>query len=198
MDARPIPEVLIFPVPTIRGGGDDVEYDIYSILAAAIGHAQQRVWIMQACFAPEDTFTEIIGTAARRGVDVRLLLPAVSDEPLVIQASRSSYEDLLEAGVRIYERTTSTLHAKTVVIDGVWTSIGSTNKVLAEEFSGSGCKSTPKAIVAGEHQIRSVHHFRVCHEPVESQIGMQGTSTQLPPQLRCLFMFILNTLLVRH
>ncbi len=108
-------------------GGDDVEYDIYSILAAAIGHAHQRVWITQAYFAPDDTFTEIIETAARRGVDVRLLLPAVSDAPLVIQASRSSYEDLLEAGVRIYERTSSTLHAKTVVVDGVWTSIGSTN-----------------------------------------------------------------------
>jgi cardiolipin synthase len=108
-------------------GGDDVEYDIYSILAAAIGHAQQRVWITQAYFAPGDTFTEIIKTAAQRGVDVRLLLPGVSDAPLVIQASRSSYEDLLEAGVRIYERTGSTLHAKTVVVDGVWTSIGSTN-----------------------------------------------------------------------
>ena len=108
-------------------GGDDVEYEIYSILAAAIGHAQQRVWITQAYFAPDDTFTEIIEAAARRGVDVRLLLPGVSDAPLVIQASRSSYEDLLEAGVRIYERTSSTLHAKTVVVDGVWTSIGSTN-----------------------------------------------------------------------
>jgi cardiolipin synthase A/B len=108
-------------------GGDDSEYDIYSILAAAIAHAQQRVWITQAYFAPDDTFTVIIETAARRGVDVRMLLPGVSDAPLVIQASRSSYEDLLEAGVRIYERTSSTLHAKTIVVDGVWSSIGSTN-----------------------------------------------------------------------
>ena len=208
----------------------------HTVLAAAIGHAQQRVWITQAYFAPDDTFTEIIETAARRGVDVRLLLPAVSDAPLVIQASRSSYEDLLEAGVRIYERTSSTLHAKTVVVDGVWTSIGSTNYdyrsfvhnyelnavIVSRDFGrameklyhvdlleadeitlhrwrqrpliqrlkeglgrilrlGSGCKSIPKAVVADEHQIRSVLHFRVCYEPVESQIGMQGTFDSVPP-----------------
>jgi len=108
-------------------GGNEVESDIYSILAAAIGHAQQRLWVTQAYFAPDETFIEIIKTTAARGVDVRLLLPGVSDAPLVVQASRSSYQGLLEAGVRIYERTGSTLHAKTFVVDGVWSTIGSTN-----------------------------------------------------------------------
>lgn len=108
-------------------GGNEVESDIYSILAAAIGHAQQRLWVTQAYFAPDETFIEIIKTTAARGVDVRLLLPGVSDAPLVVQASRSSYQGLLEAGVRIYERTGSALHAKTFVVDGVWSTIGSTN-----------------------------------------------------------------------
>jgi len=108
-------------------GGNEVESDIYSILAAAIGHAQQRLWVTQAYFAPDETFIEIIKATAARGVDVRLLLPGVSDAPLVVQASRSSYQGLLEAGVRIYERTGSTLHAKTFVVDGVWSTIGSTN-----------------------------------------------------------------------
>ena len=108
-------------------GGDDEEYDIYSVLAAAIGHAQKRIWITQAYFAPDEAFLEIIKTAAGRGVDVRLLLPGVTDAPLVLQASRSSYQELLAAGVRIYERSGSMLHAKTVVVDGVWSTIGSAN-----------------------------------------------------------------------
>jgi cardiolipin synthase len=60
-------------------------------------------------------------------VDVRLLLPGVSDAPLVIMASRADYQSLLESGVRIYERTGTTLHAKSMVIDGVWSTIGSAN-----------------------------------------------------------------------
>lgn len=108
-------------------GGDDREFDIYSVLTAAIEHAQERVWITQAYFAPDEAFIGTLEDAARRGVDVRMILPGVSDAPLVIHASRSSYGGLLDAGVKIYERTSSTLHAKTVVIDGVWSTIGSAN-----------------------------------------------------------------------
>jgi cardiolipin synthase len=107
-------------------GGDD-EFAIYTVFLAAIAHARERIWITQAYFAPDDTFLETLREAAHRGVDVRLLLPGLSDAPLVIQASRADYESLLEAGIRIYEHSVTTLHAKTVVIDGVWSSIGSTN-----------------------------------------------------------------------
>lgn len=108
-------------------GGDSDEFDIYAILAAAISHAQEKVWITQAYFAPDEPFIDILKAAAQRGADVRLLLPGMTDVPLLIQASRSSYKDLLAAGVRIYERNGSVLHAKTLVVDSVWSSIGSTN-----------------------------------------------------------------------
>lgn len=65
--------------------------------------------------------------AARREVDVRLLLPAKTDSILVYHASRSYYDELLSAGVKIYERQDALLHAKTALIDGVWSTIGSTN-----------------------------------------------------------------------
>lgn len=65
--------------------------------------------------------------AARRGVDVRLVLPGFSDFWAPLEAGRSHYEQLLEYGVRIYERTDALLHAKTAVIDGVWSTVGSTN-----------------------------------------------------------------------
>lgn len=107
-------------------GGDD-EYALYTVFLAAISHARERIWITQAYFAPNEAFLQALRDAAGRGVDVRLLLPGISDAPLVIQASRADYAGLLEAGVRIYERTGTTLHAKTVVIDGVWSSIGSAN-----------------------------------------------------------------------
>jgi cardiolipin synthase len=68
--------------------------------------------------------------AARRGVDVKLVLPSVIDHSLVYYAGRSYYNSLLESGVKIYERRGSILHAKTAVIDRVWSTIGSTNMDL--------------------------------------------------------------------
>src|SRR6185295_13557185 len=65
--------------------------------------------------------------AARRGVDVRLMLPGFSDFWAPVYAGRSHYTDLLAAGVRIYEWREALMHAKTAVIDSHWASVGSTN-----------------------------------------------------------------------
>jgi cardiolipin synthase len=65
--------------------------------------------------------------AARRGVDVKLILPSYTDFWLVLSAGRSYYGELLEAGVKIFERRGRLLHAKTALIDGVWSTVGSTN-----------------------------------------------------------------------
>lgn len=62
-----------------------------------------------------------------RGVDVRLLLSGKTDSAMVFHASRSYYEELLSAGVKLYERQNALLHAKTITIDGVWSTVGSTN-----------------------------------------------------------------------
>ena len=66
----------------------------------------------------------------RRGVDVKIILPGVSDEGTVFYAGRSHYKHLLKSGVKLYERRASMLHAKTAVIDGVWSTVGSTNMDL--------------------------------------------------------------------
>jgi cardiolipin synthase A/B len=65
--------------------------------------------------------------AAKRGVDVRLLVPSQTDEPLIVSAARSHYADLLQAGVKIYEWQGEMLHAKTGTIDGVWSTVGTSN-----------------------------------------------------------------------
>ncbi|HKB55563.1 MAG TPA: phospholipase D-like domain-containing protein, partial [Ramlibacter sp.] len=65
--------------------------------------------------------------AAARGVDVRLILHGTSDSSAAYYAGRSHYSELLEAGVKIYERRGALLHAKTAVVDGVWSCVGSSN-----------------------------------------------------------------------
>ena len=71
--------------------------------------------------------TEVLTDAARRGVRVAVLLPGTIDNNIVRQASRSQYGSLLEAGIEIYEYQAGLLHAKTMTVDGIWATIGSTN-----------------------------------------------------------------------
>ena len=70
---------------------------------------------------------EALQAAAQRGVDVRILLPGVSDHPSVGYAAHARYTALLKAGVKLYERDDRILHAKTAVIDGIWSTVGSSN-----------------------------------------------------------------------
>lgn len=99
----------------------------YRALLKAIDHAQQRVSITVAYFVPTRRLVRSLSAAARRGVDVRLVLPSESDAWAPLHAGRSHYARLLQAGVRIYERQGALLHAKTTVIDGVWATVGSAN-----------------------------------------------------------------------
>jgi len=132
-----------FPVkndlfPHIDGGGKDVvrilgstpDHDVpqyYVSLLSAIRNAERRIWITAAYFVPTAQEKDDLTAAAKRGVDVRLLLPSLSDNELPLLAGRSHYEDLLEAGAKIYEYRPAILHTKAVVIDGVWSVLGSSN-----------------------------------------------------------------------
>jgi cardiolipin synthase len=99
----------------------------YITLLTAIRTAEKSIKITAAYFAPTKQEMESLIDAARRGVDVRLLLPGRSDSELSIAVAHSHYAELLEAGVKIYETDKVILHSKTVVIDGVWSAIGSSN-----------------------------------------------------------------------
>ena len=70
---------------------------------------------------------DVLVQAARRDVRVSFLVPGVSDHPLVRHAGRRQFGRLLEAGIEIHEYTAALLHAKTMVIDGIWATVGSTN-----------------------------------------------------------------------
>ncbi len=100
---------------------------MYLTLLSAINSAETRIWLTNAYFVPDQQLLTALTEAATRGVDVRLLLPGKTDSNLVFYASHSFYDELLRNGVKIYERQTALLHAKTAMIDGVWSTVGSTN-----------------------------------------------------------------------
>lgn len=100
---------------------------IYSAYLAAVGQARSRVWITQAYFAPDRPFVKALKDAAARGVDVRLMMPGLSDVGTALALSRHYYAGLLKAGIKLYEYEPAVMHAKTAVIDGVWATVGSSN-----------------------------------------------------------------------
>lgn len=114
-------------VRIVASSPDDDASRIYSMLLAAIDASQRSVYLTMAYFAPGDEMVAALSDAARRGVDVQLILPSRSDFSPVLHAGRSYYERLLSAGVRIHELQDAVLHAKTAVIDGVVSTVGSSN-----------------------------------------------------------------------
>jgi cardiolipin synthase A/B len=110
------------------GGSPDEPYSqIYATLISAIDSAATEVLLTNAYFAPDPQLLATLKAAAARGVNVTLLLPSKTDSSLILWAGRSFYTELLEGGIRIFERHDALLHSKTALIDGVWSTVGSTN-----------------------------------------------------------------------
>ena len=98
-------------------------------LVAAL--ARRTLWLTDAYYAGTTPYVHALISAAQDGVDVRLLVPGVSDIPALRPLSRAGYRPLLEAGIRVFEWNGSMLHAKTAVADGTWARVGSTNLNIA-------------------------------------------------------------------
>jgi cardiolipin synthase len=96
---------------------------IISIVSAA-----KSIYISNAYFLPDKDTLRALEGAVRRGVDVRVIVPGeYTDVPIVRQASRLHYEHLLRRGIRIFEYQPTMMHAKTMVVDGAWSTVGSSN-----------------------------------------------------------------------
>jgi cardiolipin synthase len=120
----PVGDAVIAVVPS----GPDQEHNAsWFVYFASITAARQRCYLTSPYFVPDETLLRSLMTAAMRGVDVRVLVPERSDVPLVRAVARSYYAALVHSGVRIYEYQPSLLHAKTLVVDGQWSIVGSAN-----------------------------------------------------------------------
>jgi cardiolipin synthase len=96
---------------------------------------EKRLWVTDAYFLSMPILTQSLMATARDGVDVRVMVPATNDIAWIGRASRTGYRQFLEAGVRIFEYGGPMIHAKTVVADGWWSKVGSTNLNLSSLFA---------------------------------------------------------------
>jgi cardiolipin synthase len=121
------PDAVRREVRIVASGPKSNRASNYAVLRSAVVLATDRIWLTTAYFAPDDALVEDLRDAARRGVDVRLLLPGPTDAAILRWVAQARYAELIAGGVRVFERQDALLHAKTAVIDGYWLSVGTAN-----------------------------------------------------------------------
>ena len=115
---------LVRVVGSTPGQSNRLTFVVY---VSAITFAEHSIHLTNAYLIPDDQILDAFTDAAKRGVDVKIIVPSTSDSSIAMHAMRYNYTELLKAGVKIYERRKAWLHAKTAVIDGVLSTVGSTN-----------------------------------------------------------------------
>jgi cardiolipin synthase len=126
-DYFPQPQIAGDKVVRVLGSAPGGKFEIYKAYSLAIQEAQKSIHLTSAYFVPDRQTIDALIAAARRGVDVKVVLPGVSDSGLVFYAAHNLYDELLQGGIKIYHLKLAVLHAKTGVIDGTWSTVGSTN-----------------------------------------------------------------------
>ena len=109
-----------------------------------------------AYFVPDQQTVDALTEAAKCGVDVKIILPAISDSSLSQYAGEYFYSELLESGVKLYRRQNVLLHAKTLVVDGIWSTVGSTNM---DFWSFSTNEEINAVILSGEFALEMEKMF---------------------------------------
>jgi cardiolipin synthase len=106
---------------------DSHRNETYIAALSAVTFAVRSIDLTMAYFSPDSQLEDALREAAKRGVKVRLLLPGLSDFGGIVEAGRAHYTRLMEDGIAIFEERRSLLHAKTLTIDGIWSTVGSAN-----------------------------------------------------------------------
>jgi cardiolipin synthase A/B len=123
----PLPRRGSVSAQVVRSSPEGGGFSMYTMFLLAMSSARRSIYITNPYFLPDGRMTRVLAEAPRRGVRVVVLLPGAIDNNIVRHASRSQFGPLLEAGVEIYEYQAGLLHAKTMTVDGIWATIGSTN-----------------------------------------------------------------------
>jgi len=121
---EPVGKVSAQMVKSSPAGGS---FQNYMLFLLSITSAKKSILITNPYFIPDDTMIQALLDAAARGVEVIVLVPGKIDHQITYRASRQNYGRMLLGGIRIFEYTAALLHAKTMVIDSVWATVGSTN-----------------------------------------------------------------------
>jgi cardiolipin synthase A/B len=163
-DLKPAGNALVRAVASSPGESNRLTFVLY---VTAIMFSERSLHVTNAYFVPDDQTRNALRDAAGRGVDVKIVLPGKTDVSLVLSAGRYYYSELLKSGVKLYERHDALLHAKTAVIDNVWSTVGSTNMdfwsfssndevnavILSKDFA-SEMEKMFAADIAASHEIR--------------------------------------------
>lgn len=123
----PVAEAGDIPVQIVTSGPDSELEAIHRMHIAAINASCHRAWLTTPYFVPGEPALMALTSAALRGVDVRLLVPRLSDSLIVSAAARSYYDELIAAGVKVWEYKARMLHSKTLVVDDNCAMIGTAN-----------------------------------------------------------------------
>jgi cardiolipin synthase len=123
-DLKEAGSALVQVVASTPGAENRITFIMY---VSAIIFSENSVHLTNAYFVPDNQMLEALTDAAHRGVDVKVVLPKITDSWMALYAGQYHYSDLIKSGVKIYQRRNAILHAKTAVIDGVWATVGSTN-----------------------------------------------------------------------
>jgi cardiolipin synthase len=124
---RPIPPAGEVYAQVVKSSPAAGSFAMYTTFLLAVSAAQRSIHITNPYFVIDEGMRDALRAARRRNVRIMVLVPGAIDHNIVRQASRRQFGDLLRAGVQIYEYSPALLHSKTMVIDGVWATVGSTN-----------------------------------------------------------------------
>ena len=162
---------------------------VYRTLQLSASRAKHTIWITDAYFVAPRPVSEALVAAAGQGVDVRILVPANNNWPIVGSVSRGGYRFLLERGVRLFEWQGPMIHAKTSVVDGVWCRIGSSNLNSAsllgnweldvgvlDEDLGDQLRGLFLADLASSVEIVLPGRTTIGGRPVSTAVGMSTSS----------------------
>lgn len=177
-------------VQIVSSGPDSDAYAVHKVLFAAIGQATERLWITTPYLVPDDAILTCLVSAAMRGVDTRILIPARSDSRLVDLAARSYLPELLAAGARVFEYGPRFIHAKTLVIDDDLAIVGTSNldnrsfrlnfEVIAVIYDRDANAQLARAFEADSETSAEVDRDRPGRQRFMTRLGRAGARLLSP------------------
>jgi len=177
----------------IAGSGPDTDWaSIMQAFFVAINTATKRVWITSPYFIPNEPVLTAIKTAALSGIDVQIIFPYTADSKIVHYASMSYMKEVLEAGVKVHLYTNGFIHAKTLLVDDVFSSVGTTNmdyrsfdqnyEINAMVYCESFAKELEKQFLIDVEQCVPLQLSRWDQRPIRKRL-LQSTARLLAPLL---------------